>query len=1334
MLGLNRKLISIISVLLLLTNFTSATIQYDYYASFKNLTVLDGLSNNNVLDILQDEYGYIWIATENGLNRYDGYKFRVFKHEVSDTNSLSNNYITSLCIDANGQLWVGTKQGLNKYNSKSETFTTFPVRNENQNGISDASVRKVYNSGKDAILWVETLDGVLNQINIRTKNVSHYKHKKVLTEIYDYHSIFQDSKGDIYLGGRDFGPYRFDTLERKLNLIKADYFNPKKKRDQDIACIFEDRKGRYWMSATDGFYQYYPDKDEFKKWLSLSTYSIIDKSENELWLATGNGLALFNVEKEHFTFFQYNQNDKQSIANNRLSCVFKDKNENVWVGSRKGLSILLARDNFFNHYHNVPEITSSLSANKVSCFLEDVSGNIWIGTMDGGINKWNRSSDWFSNYNNDFGKQKVSCLYEDSYQNLWIGLWSGTGFYKFDASRSEFTKYAYNSINTKSDWYNAFFEDHQSRFWVGFWGATGVQMFNRKLGSFEPYGLNLIEAPMRKHLEFVEATDSIIWCPNFYYFIHGYNHVDSHYEVFVNKDSSFVLPEWRNQNHLNISAYNNFLRIYSTIKLADNKVIFATNNGLIIHDYKRFEQIENELLNEVTAMATDKESIVLAGQSYLVWYDLENQMVTKKLLLSNLGIEAHQNISAIAIINNQYLIGGKNGLQVIVNDTTCIKPFETNELLSSEITAIKPTKDKQVWVATKSGAHLIDENFATVFSINRKKFYNKGLISESVNCLHFNDSMVWFGAQKGFYAYNLCDSTLQQVSDLNEVAVNNISHHQDILWLATEEGLVKYDIANMKTTFLFKKSNHQLSSRLTKFIHQDKKGYVWIGTTQNGLNYIDTSTFHIEHFLSNLNDSSALWGDYTTCFLERKNGDIVIGAKGLNVFNRESKTFSHFTANTGLISDNILGLAEDKKENLWILSDKGLMRLSNNGNVKVYAEDWGLMPHEFNIAMYTLNSDEILFGSDNGFYVFNPMLVDSVKFSQNIEITGFKIFNNTVKTDFTKEKTIELDYSQNFFTFEFSDMNIASNNTTYLYQLQGIDKNWVSSNSLNFASYTNIPHGKYAFLVTTPRLKEEGIPPQKLKLVIHPPFWKTTWFIILEILLVVAVMFYFYNQRIKKFKLREKHLQLEQKLLRSQMNPHFVFNALIAIQSFIFKNNAREAGRYLSKFAKLMRLFLQNTRHEFIPLSQELETLEYYMQMQRLRLNDSFEFNIDCVNEIDPELIEIPPMMAQPFIENSIEHGFKGIDYLGLVTVNYALKNNAVVITISDNGKGIKKSQTESSEKNHKSLATTITRERLASFSKKTNKYELLISDFSEASKQKSGTEVIITVPYKEKF
>ncbi len=234
-------------------------------------------------------------------------------------------------------------------------------------------------------------------------------------------------------------------------------------------------------------------------------------------------------------------------------------------------------------------------------------------------------------------------------------------------------------------------------------------------------------------------------------------------------------------------------------------------------------------------------------------------------------------------------------------------------------------------------------------------------------------------------------------------------------------------------------------------------------------------------------------------------------------------------------------------------------------------------------------------------------------------------------------------------------------------------------------------------------------------------------FLFFFILAAIAIYLYFRNKRLKS---KHKNIELEQKLLRSQMNPHFIFNSLIAIQSFIYNNDAILAGDYLAKFADLVRKILENSRIESITLENEVKTIELYLELQSLRFENKFNYKIEVESEIDPQKIKLPPMLAQPFIENAIEHGLRHRQDKGFLFIGFNKIENHLKLTVEDDGIGREKAKEIERARKHKSLAMAIVKERIDILSKKFNeRFILRVEDLYDDSGKAAGTRIVFEIP-----
>jgi tetratricopeptide (TPR) repeat protein len=240
---------------------------------------------------------------------------------------------------------------------------------------------------------------------------------------------------------------------------------------------------------------------------------------------------------------------------------------------------------------------------------------------------------------------------------------------------------------------------------------------------------------------------------------------------------------------------------------------------------------------------------------------------------------------------------------------------------------------------------------------------------------------------------------------------------------------------------------------------------------------------------------------------------------------------------------------------------------------------------------------------------------------------------------------------------------------------------------------------------------------------------KTLFFILILLLIFVAltvVVVLYLKQKNKKLALESKLVQIEDKLLRSQMDPHFVFNAMSSLQSLILENKNTESSYYLAKFARILRLSLEHSRKKYVSFAEELEAIDNYLDLQKLRFGDLFKYKIENnISEINN--IEVPPMMIQPFVENSIYHGFKNIDYQGELLISFKFFDNFIECIIKDNGKGFAKEE-NLQNKDNTSLSTIITKERLQILTNSKNISGMI--EIKNNSKSENGATVKVQLPY----
>ncbi|MBD81399.1 MAG: hypothetical protein CL840_20950 [Crocinitomicaceae bacterium] len=429
---------------------------------------------------------------------------------------------------------------------------------------------------------------------------------------------------------------------------------------------------------------------------------------------------------------------------------------------------------------------------------------------------------------------------------------------------------------------------------------------------------------------------------------------------------------------------------------------------------------------------------------------------------------------------------------------------------------------------------------------------------------------------------------------------------------------------------------------------------------------------------------------------------------------------------------SVTSLFEDSQHNLWICTNgDGIYSYNLNTNITYQQPEIseGLDTSDVRVKK------AIRLEQDPNLLTLERVFWDTV--APGIFISSIEINNK----DTALEKSYMLEAYQNFLRIGYVG-SLPGNPGVfqYRYRLNGVDKDWVYS-SMNSVSYTMLPPGEYKFEVGA--MSKEGIwskEPASATFIIQPYYYQTTWFMAMTVglaVVIITMILLIYTRNIRKkeaekAKISKRIADLELMALRAQMNPHFMFNTLSSIQHFVSSNNTEEALRYLSKFAKLMRVVLDNSKRKEISINDEIKAIELYLDLEKLRFKGKFDYSIEVGEGIDPSYDEIPSMLIQPYLENSILHGINNKLDTGFIKVKIDLVDDHIVVCIEDDGVGRKKAakMQERRSKEHKSQGMNITRDRL-SIINRVNQSNLNVEVEDIGTGENTGTRVKIYVPFK---
>lgn len=624
--------------------------------AFKHLNYEQGLSNSTVEAITQDNRGFIWLGTRDGLNLYDGYRMTVFRNIKGDATSISDGYITCLYTDKQNTLWVGTINGLNRYNPATKSFTSFLKKAGDAGSISGNTINCITEDA-DSNLWICTDKG-LDLLNRSTGKFTH-------------------ATG---LPGNG----------------------------SNVNYLLQDKYKTIWIATADGLVNYNPATKTFTTKLkdaNLDIRFIQQDFAGKLWMGTkGRGLLVLNTGGS-YTTYQHNDNDPGSLGNDQVLSLLCDKAGRIWVGTiNGGLNLFDSVTGRFTNYTYQPAKSYSLSQRTISAVYEDRQGNFWVGTHRGGVNLYSPGAKKFDVYRqevsgNSLSYNDVKCFEEDHAGRIWVGT-DGGGLNLFNQQQQQFKAYrrhVNDNSSLASDAIMDITEDRQNRLWIATWGG-GLNLMNPETGTFMAFKNNPAN-PAAISSDFVQSTyqDSKgnLWIGTYF---GGLNRFDPATRTFKR-----VVADPKGKTKL---LGNNIVAINED---NEGNLWIGTDDGGLNCLKLRTQSFEHYFEKEskkpdLRVIFTDHKGDVWVGQSGLYKYDKQNN--TFKLYTNKAGLN-HDFIKGITEDNQSNLwISTSNGLVKLNPANGQTEQFNTSDGLQGmefEANAYMKTRRGQLFFGGING-------------------------------------------------------------------------------------------------------------------------------------------------------------------------------------------------------------------------------------------------------------------------------------------------------------------------------------------------------------------------------------------------------------------------------------------------------------------------------------------------------------------------------------------------------------------------------------------------------------------------------------------------------
>ncbi len=466
---------------------------------FEHISLEQGLSQSVINVIFQDSKGFLWIGTEDGLNRYDGYGFKIYKPEAENENSLSNRWITAIVEDQDGFIWIGTRQGgLNRFDPRSGLFTVFKQDPTDKNSLSNNRINSLFISENNT-LWVGT-DSDLDRFDRVSKSFVHYLGdeaglKNPIT------TLFQDSSGFLWIGIRDNGLYQ---LNEDTNSIKAfitgDSTNTLS--DNNITSITEDSENNLWIATQNGLNRFKPNTQTFARYkhrpdnpesISSDTVNQLHVDHNNvLWIATGDGLDIYNSQLNQFIHYRHEPENPGSVSNNLILSILEDRGNVMWIGTNGGgLNKYNRKQDEFAYYRGALSNPNSLSGNLISAVFVEPNSTVWIGTLDSGLNRFSPATGDFKQYHNDplnpasLSSDQIYSILVDRHGALWVGTSNALNLFDPNTNTSRRFEPLESGDSLSGLPVYAIYEDRKGNIWFG--TNKGLDLFDPAHETFTNY-------------------------------------------------------------------------------------------------------------------------------------------------------------------------------------------------------------------------------------------------------------------------------------------------------------------------------------------------------------------------------------------------------------------------------------------------------------------------------------------------------------------------------------------------------------------------------------------------------------------------------------------------------------------------------------------------------------------------------------------------------------------------------------------------------------------------------------------------------------------------------
>ncbi|MFK7935141.1 MAG: two-component regulator propeller domain-containing protein [Saprospiraceae bacterium] len=965
-------------------------------------------------------------------------------------------------------------------------------------------------------------------------------------------------------------------------------------------------------------------------------------------------------------------------------------------------------------HFSVFDTQDGLLSSEVTTLYEDQQGYLWIGTPVG-LSRYNGYE--FKNYTTGDGLPagQIRGIGEDATGTLWVATTSGLAFLQNDNFQS--VRFA-DELQNESLWVLHF--SPQGDLWMGTDSRISVlrkeklALAQQKIDTsfFQHFQLdvdvNVISSDSTGNIYFTDFDQLICYDGEHFKEI-GESAEDAIMSIFPLKNDTVLVG---NRTGYIYKIANNFKEKYTPYQR-------DSYDALAIHDYNNRRWI------------LDQNGIkIIANEQQIYQYSLyENEGI--KLL-----------ICMIRDREGNFWLGSREGLIKMTSRDFTFHP-QVTELVKNGIFSLGENAAGELVIGGNTKTNLVRNAAGDYRKIPVPARFPRGEIYDVL--LDHQDDLWLLSNWDGVVRYHSGEQVDYWFYEEGiELGVDMFCLTQDReknLWIGHTAGVSRLEMdweADTMRNIINYSERAGLAKTQTNQIVQDKFGTIWFGTS-TGLYFYKNDSIQLFQLFDNqpniidlaIDEFNQLW--------------IATQGKGLLQYKitREQKLelLANYHAKNGLASDFLLSIAINQTGDVWLGSYLGISVLKKQAEgyhpINYNAAD-GLFDKAYqNIRLYNDQQNVIWAATSMGLLSFDPAAIKINHEPPLLHLDDIEILDQPLGN----RKPIALKHTENRITFNYTAVSLKNPaKIRYRYQLQGLQETWSNDTKDRTVTFNNLHPGDYVFRLMA--YNNDYIPteqPLEYRFQINPPFWQRAWFIAAVILFILATAYAFYRYRIAQIRKSERErsrvqqmiAELETKALRAQMNPHFIFNCLNAIQECIITGQVDAAYEYLYKFSRLMRRVLNSSSKSLIAVEEEIEILQLYLELEALRFDDKFSYDIDVDDMEETGEMLLPSLMVQPFVENAIWHGLMHKKGKSKLQVRFSSDEELLICTIEDNGVGRAKAQELKASRKFKtqSQALKMVSDRLkiiAAQSKKTAEVEII--DLIE-NDEATGTRVVLRLP-----